>query len=300
MNDRLAALKVFARAARTGSFTRAGQELGLSQPSASRLVAGLERELGITLLTRNTRAVTLTQAGSDYLNRIEPIIAALEEANQAARGEGELRGTLRVGLPASIAIREVIPRLPRFMSEHKRLKIELAMDDYRQDLVRDAIDVAIRFGTLSDSAAMSKRIGTNYRLLVASPAYLKREGRPKSPADLADHEVIKGPVGSPSDAWEFEKDGRTLAITVDGRFAANVNEAAVAAAVAGLGLLSTGLWGCRAELEDGRLVQVLKDWNMPSAEVHAVFPPGRAAKLAARAFIGFLADELKRPHPVKG
>src|SRR6201999_3447122 len=135
MNDRLVALKVFIRAARTGSFNPAGKELGFSQPSASRLVAALEKELGVSLLTRNTRAVTLTQAGTDYLNRIEPVVAALEEANQAARGEGELRGTLRVGLPASIAIREVIPRLPRFMSEHKSLKIELAMDDYRQDMV---------------------------------------------------------------------------------------------------------------------------------------------------------------------
>lgn len=297
MNDRLAALKIFARAARTGSFTRAGKELGFSQPSASRLVAALEKELGVSLLTRNTRAVTLTQAGTDYLNRIEPIIAALEEANQAARGEGELQGTLRIGMPASIAIREVIPRLPRFMDQHKALKIDLAMDDYRQDLVRDAIDVAIRMGPLNDSSAMSKRIGHNQRLLMASPGYLKRHGRPKSPSDLAEHLVVMGPPGGFSDGLPFEKDGRTVSVTVDGRLTTNVNEAGVAAAVAGLGILSCGIWGCRSELRDGRLVQILKEWVMPSVEVYALFPAARVAKMSARAFVAFMQEDIKKTGP---
>jgi DNA-binding transcriptional LysR family regulator len=297
MKDRLVALKVFIRAARTGSFTRAGKELGFSQPSASRLVAALERELGVSLLTRNTRAVTLTQAGTDYLNRIEPVVAALEEANQAARGEGELRGTLRIGLSANVAIREIIPRLPKFLEKHKDLAIDLAMDDHRQDLVRDAIDVAIRYGPLTDSGATSRKIGVNQRLLVASPAYLKRNGRPKSPADLADHLVIIGPPGAGHDAWSFEKDGRTVSLTVEGRFTANVSEAAVAAGVNGLGIVSCGVWGCRVELKDGRLMQILKDWNMPSTDVFALFPAGRAAKLAARSFIAYLVEDLKHAEP---
>ena len=115
MNDRMAALRLFVRVARTGSFSRAGRELGVSQPSTSRIIAALERDVGTALLTRTTRAVVLTEAGSEYLARIEPILDALEEANQAARGTREVRGVLRVGLPTSIAIREVIPRLRGFL-----------------------------------------------------------------------------------------------------------------------------------------------------------------------------------------
>src|ERR1700749_3806885 len=115
MSDRLHALRLFVRVARTGSFSRAGRELGLSQPSASRIVAALEREVGAALLTRTTRALTLTEAGADYLARVEPILAALEEADHAARGTGELRGTLRIGISSSFATREVIPRLGAFL-----------------------------------------------------------------------------------------------------------------------------------------------------------------------------------------
>src|SRR3954462_5459833 len=133
MNDRLFALRLFARVARTGSFSRAGRELGLSQPSASRIAAALEREVGAALMTRTTRGLTLTEAGADYLARIEPILAALEEADHAARGTGELRGTLRVALTLGFGVREVIPLLPAFMQLHPALRIDLLMNDRNHD-----------------------------------------------------------------------------------------------------------------------------------------------------------------------
>ena len=150
MNDRLFALRLFTRVARVGSFSAAGRELGLSQPSASRILAVLEREIGVALLTRTTRAVTLTEAGADYLARIEPILAALEEADYAARGTGELRGTLRVGLSSSFGVRELIPRLPPFLELHPALRMDLRMNDQRQELVQDGVDVAFRFGALTE------------------------------------------------------------------------------------------------------------------------------------------------------
>src|SRR5260370_35898252 len=159
MSDRLLALRLFARVARTGSFSRAGRELGLSQPSVSRIAAALEREVGAALLTRTTRAVTLTEAGADYLARVEPILAALEEADHAARGTGELRGVLRVGLSSSLAVREVIPRLSALTSRHPALLVELLMNDQRQDLVIEAVDVALRFGMLGDSNATARPAG---------------------------------------------------------------------------------------------------------------------------------------------
>lgn len=295
MTDRLTALKLFARVAHAGSFSRAGRELGLSQPSVSRVIAALEQEVGAGLLTRTTRALTLTEAGADYLARIEPILAALEEADYAARGTGELRGVLRVALSSSFAVREAIPRLAGFMREHPNLRIELLMNDQRQDLVNEGIDVAFRFGTLPDSNATARRLGATPRMLVASPAYLQRAGTPRVPADLAQHDAIVGPAGGGGEGWAFTQNGRTVSMRVQGRLTASVNEGSIAAAVAGLGIASTGSLGCRAELAGGTLVRVLADWQMAPVDVHAVFPAGRAAKPASRALAEHLAGALREP-----
>ncbi|HEU4665411.1 MAG TPA: LysR family transcriptional regulator [Dokdonella sp.] len=283
MTDRIFALRVFAQVARTGSFSKAARELALSQPSVSRIVAALEAEIGVALMTRTTRGLRLTDAGSDYLARIEPILDALEEADHAARGTGELRGVLRVALSSGFAAREVIPRLAGFMARHPALRIELLMSDQRQDLVGERIDVALRFGALTDSNATARLIGVSPRIVVAAPSYLRRAGTPRSPEQLAGHAMIVGPsrTGQP---WTFERDGRSHSVRVEGRLKITTHEAAIAAAVAGLGIVSTALWGCREELAAGTLVALLPDWHTGSVEVHALFPAGRAAKPAARAF----------------
>jgi DNA-binding transcriptional LysR family regulator len=292
MSDLLSSLRLFVRIAHTGSFSRAGRELGLSQPSVSRIAAALEQEVGVSLLTRTTRAVTLTEAGVDYLAHIEPILAALEEANYAARGSGELRGTLRIALSSSFAIREVIPRLSAFLDHHPELRIDLLMNDQRQDLVVEGADVALRFGALSDSNATARKLGATARVLVASPKYLIKAGTPKTPAALANHSVIVGPAGVAPSGWSFQKDGRTMSIHIEGRLTASMNEGAIASAVAGLGIAATGLWGCRKELASGELVLVLADWKMTPVEVHAIFPAGRAAKPSARAFVDHMISSL--------
>jgi DNA-binding transcriptional LysR family regulator len=179
MSDTVLALKLFVRVARLGSFSRAGLEFRLSQPSVSRIIRDLEREVGAGLLTRTTRAVVPTEVGAEYLARVEPVLDALEEASHAARGTGELRGVLRIGLSSTFAIREMIPRLPKFMDRHPLLRIDLVVDDERQDLVTEGVDVALRFGTLSDSTAIARRIAAWPRMLVASPDYLTKAGTPR-------------------------------------------------------------------------------------------------------------------------
>lgn len=293
MTDRLAILKLFVRVARTSSISKAGREFGLSQPSASRAIAALEKEIGAALLTRSTRAVVLTEAGTDYLARIEPLLAALEEAGQAARGDDELRGVLRVALPGSFATREVIPHLPAFLEKHPALRINLLMEDHRQDLLREGVDVAVRFGPLADSGATARLLCVNERLLVASQEYLGHAGAPESPSDLTNHRIIVGPPGASAQGWTFERDGQRVSIRVEGRITASSNEGATAAAVAGLGIASAGLMGCRAELESGALLRVLDGWRMDTVEVHAVFPAGRAATASARAFVEHLVGELE-------
>ena len=295
MTDRLIALRLFTRVARSGNFSRAGRELGFSQPSASRIVSELEREVGVALLTRTTRAVTLTEAGVDYLARAEAILDALDEADHAARGSGELRGVLRVGLASSFGVRELVPRLPAFTDRHPALRIELLMNDQRQDLVYEGVDIALRFGELADSVATARRIGATPRMLVASPAYLAQAGTPQQPDDLATHRFIAGPVGPGPRGITMTQGGRTQVVRVQSRLMVTVNEGAIAAAVVGMGIAMSGQWGCRAELDAGRLQRVLPEWDLGSIELHAVFPAGRAAKPAARALGEFIATALAEP-----
>ena len=293
MTDRLLALRAFVRTAHSGSLSRAGRDLGLSQPSVSRILAQLEQEVGAALLMRTTRHVTLTDAGADYLARIEPLLSGLEEADYAARGAGELRGVLRVALSSSFGVREVIPRLPNFLERHPALRVDLGINDARQDLVVDGVDVALRLGLLANSALVSRKLAEAPRLLAASPSYLERRERPRDPTDLAAHALILGPGGAGPDAWTFIKSGRRVSIRVEGRVTSTANEGAVAAATAGLGITATSLWACRNELERGALERVMEDWTMDPVEVHAVFPAGRAASPAARAFIDYLAPLLR-------
>ena len=293
MNDRFFSLQLFARAARSRSFSVAGREMGISQPTASRIVAALEKQIGVALLVRTTRAVTLTEAGFDYLSRIEAILTALEEADHAARGTGELRGMLRVGASSAFVIRGVLPRLARFTDQHPDLRVEFTLNDDRQDLVGESVDVALRTGVLNDSTAIARKIGTVHRVVVAAPAYLAKVGAPLVPGDLADHTIIVGPTGRVMEGWAFRRDGKASSVRVKGRFILNGMDAAAAAAVAGLGILSTGDLSVMSELETGRLVRVLPDWEMASADINVVLPAGRAAKPSARAFSDFMAAEFR-------
>jgi DNA-binding transcriptional LysR family regulator len=180
-----------------------------------------------------------------------------------------------------------------FLAAHPALRVEFVLSDQRQDLVADAIDVAIRIGHLPDSAAVARRIGFSHRLLAASPTYLRKAGTPKAPDDLLAHALVVGPASLGPEAWALRKDGKATSVRVMGRVTVTAMEAAIAAAVAGLGIVSTGHLSCRAELASGALARVLPDWEMGRAEVSAILPAGRAAKRAARAFVEFLVAELR-------
>jgi len=299
MSDRLSALRLFVRIARKGSFSAAGRELNIPQSTVSRTIAQLEREIGAALLVRNTRAVTLTDAGSDFLVRIEPALAELDEAEHAARGTGELRGILRIGLGTNFAVREVIPRLSAFMDRHPALRIDLIMEDERQDLVSEGVDVALRFGPLADSTATARRILAWPRILAASPGYFDRVLPLRTPAELPQHAIILGP-GSLGGHWSFRKDDTATSIKVEGRLMARASEGAIAAAVAGLGIVMAALVACRREVERGDLIRLLPEWDAGSVELNALFASGKAAKPSARAFVDYLIrvlrEDVEMPH----
>ena len=293
MNDRFFSLQLFARVARTGSFSIAGRELGLSQPTASRIIAALEKKVGVALLTRSTRAVTVTEAGADYLARAEVILAAMDEADHAARGTGELRGILRIATSSAFANRAIFPRLARFTGQHPALRVEFMLNDRRQDLIGDAVDAAMRVGSLSDSNAVARKIGVVYRVLAAAPSYLDRAGVPQSPTDLPNHACIVGPASQGLEGWAFERDGKKTSIRVEGRYMLNGTDSATKAAAAGLGIVSSTHLSCLEEFQNGSLVRVLPEWEMGEADINVVLPAGRASKPSARAFCDFMVAEFK-------
>lgn len=288
------ALRLYTRVARLGSFSAAARECGLSQPQASRIVADLEAELGVRLLTRTTRAVVPTEAGAEFLARIESILLALDDAEQSVREGGELRGLLRISTPTSFGVHDVIPNLASFAERHPQLHIEMQLGDKRQDLIKDAVDVAIRLGRLPDSTATARLIATIPRVIVASPGYLARHGMPETPDDLVRHHIVGGTAAAVPTAWRFERNGQESAIKLEPHFSTDENEGAIAATVAGFGITSTSGWACRRELADGSLVRLLANWTLAGIPVHAYFPMGRATRAAARAAIDHLAVEFRR------
>ncbi|QET02167.1 LysR family transcriptional regulator [Cupriavidus pauculus] len=291
MIENLAALRVFVRVARKRSFSAGARDMNLPQPTVSRMIAALEREIGTPLLTRTTRAVVLTDAGIEFLSRVESILAQLDEAEQAARGTHALRGVLRVGTSASFASRELLPALPVFRARHPQLSIELLVDDYRQDLVTENVDVAFRFGVLPNSSAMARRLAVWPCILVASPVYLAHRGMPATPADLGAHEVIVGPAPA-GRTWTFTQGGKQVSVEVKGSLAVTNAEVGIQAALAGQGIVAAASHAFEPDLSEGRLIQLLPSWQMAMLELNAVFAAGKRARPAAKALADHIAGRL--------
>jgi len=294
MSDRLQELTVFVRAAESGSFSRAARELRLSQPSVSRIMSELEARLGVKLLLRTTRRVSLTDAGAVFLDRARQVLAELEDAEDAARGVDSLRGTIRLAMPILYGTREVIPRLTEFLRRHPLLRVEMTVSDERQNLVAEGADIAIRLGKLDDSAFGVRKLVTLDRYLVASPIYLETRGVPTMPADLASHDCIFGPGGFGRDSWTFRRGGAVTSVDVRGRIHTDSGPGVFASVMAGLGIAMASSVMCARELEAGALVRLLPDYTLEPVEVHAVFPGGPQPSSKVRAFVDYLAGELKR------
>ena len=293
MSDRLQELAVFVRAAESGSFSRAARELGLSQPSVSRIIGELEARLGVKLLLRTTRQITVTDAGALFLDRAREILTEVEDAEDAARGLDSLRGTIRLAIPVLYGTREIIPRLPKFLAAHPLLQVEMAVVDARQDLVAEGADLAIRLGELSDSSFGARKLQVLERMVVASPSYLKVRGTPKTPTDLASHDCIFGPGNFGRDSWSFTKSGTEVSVDVRGRIHTDSGPGAFASVMAGLGVAMASTVMAGPEIKAGSLIPLLRGYRIEPVEVHAIFPGGRRPSAKVRALIDFLMQELK-------
>lgn len=292
MGDRLQELAVFVRAAESGNFSRAARELGLSQPSVSRIVSDLETRLGAKLLLRTTRRITVTDAGAVFLERARGLLHELEEAEDAARGLDSLRGVIRVVMPVLYGIREIVPRLPKFMETHPLLRFELLVADELQNLIAEGADVAIRLGKLTDSSFGARKLATMQRHVVATPVYLKARGTPKTPADLSAHDCIFGPGPTARQSWSFTRGGTVVSVDVHSRLQTNSGPTLFASLMAGLGIAIASDAMCQEQLGTGELVEVLRGYKLEPVDVHALFPAGPRPSVKVRAFVDYLAAGL--------
>ena len=293
MNDRFSQLSLFARTAETGSFSKTAREFGLSQPSVSRAVAALERRLGVALLSRTTRRVTATDVGQALAASAREALAALDDAESAARGADRLTGVLRVSLPTGFGARNVVPHLPGFLALQPDLRVELMMSDRFDDLIVEGADLALRLGAQPDSAFLTRKLASAERLVVASPDYLRRRGVPASVAELAAHDCLGGPGDADRAVWTFRRGDKLETVALNVRVRTGSGAGVAACAAAGLGIAIASTWMCGDELRDGRLTQILRDYALDPVDAYVVFSSAQRPSRKARAFSDYLSAALR-------
>ncbi|KVN82168.1 transcriptional regulator [Burkholderia ubonensis] len=298
--DHLHAMRIFARVAHLGSFTKAAEQMQLPRPTVSNAVQYLEKHLKIRLLQRTTRRVALTAEGATYYERCARLLADLDDAETLFEDAGASpRGVIRVDLPERFALDKVIPAIPSFHARYPDLRIVMSTTDRFVDLIADGIDCAVRVGALSDTSLVARRIGELAQVNCASPAYLARHGTPRSPDDLPEHVAVgyfSSRTGRELD-WEYADmdTGEMHAVKMRSVVSVNSSQAYLACCVAGLGLIQAPRDGLDAPLADGTLVEVLPEWNAAPLPVSVVFPHGRHLAPRVRIFVDWLADALSRP-----
>jgi DNA-binding transcriptional LysR family regulator len=271
----------------TGGFTKAAKRLGVSASHVSRQVRRLEDRLGVKLLARSTRVVRLTEAGSAYHARVSDLADGIEEANQAAAGEhAELAGRIRVSAAGVFAEQRVAPLLAEFAGRHPRISVEMDFTTRFVDLVGQGFDFAIRYGVLTDSAIIARKLTSRTMVCVASPAYLERRGVPAHPNELRRHACLI----TNRDRWLFTEpeDGASIEVRVSGPWRANNGHALNAAAVAGLGIAYAPALNVQTGLDDGALVRVLEGYEDCSRTSWLVYPERRHMPLRVRRAIDFV------------
>lgn len=287
MMDRLQAMTAFVRVVETGSFSQAARQIGVGQPAISKTIAQLEDRLQVRLLIRSTHGLSPTDAGVRFYERAKTAIHEADEAELEAKGAGAgLSGRLRVSAATTFARLMIVPSLPDFLATNPDLEVDIVLDDRVIDLVSEGIDIALRMGELSDSAAVARKIATGCRSVVATPAYLNQYGIPQVPADIATHQaVVYTQLGN---SWIFRRDGTEASVAVSGRVRFTAAEGIRAAVKADMGLAVTSDWMFWPELQNGEVLRVLKDWTLPDIDLWAVYPTGRLASAKARAFADFV------------
>ncbi len=291
--DRARALEIFAAVADQGSFSAAGRQLGLTPSAVSRAVDRIEERLGVRLLLRTTRALSLTAEGHSYLCAARRILTDLGDAEQAIADQGAPRGRLRVSAALSHGRLCIVPLLGKFTARYPHILVDIRLTDPVVDIAAGETDIGIRFGPLTDSPLTARKLGESRRVIVASPDYIARHGVPAVPEDLHEHNCLSFNFRRAEPIWPFRRNGEDFVLNVHGGIEANNGETLGQLAADGIGIARVGAFSVAAEIADGRLVPLLEDYNPGDIEeIHAVFVGGTNMPARVRAFVDFLVEEL--------
>jgi len=297
--DRFTQLESFVAVATLGTLSAAAKQHGIAPAMMGRRIDALEERLGVKLLIRSTRKLTLTPEGHAFVEEAQRILKDLAETeSQITQGKVKIAGPLRLTAPAGFGRQHVAPHIPDFCRHHPDIRVTLDLTDRIIDMFEEQYDCAIRIGDLPDSQLIALKLAENRRVVVASPAYLERFGTPKVPADLVKHECLSfGPQGSQSKGWLFrEKGNNTQAFKPTGRLACSDGSVLHEWALHGFGLSWRSLWEVQADLNAGRLVTVLDDYATSPNGIYAVLPNRKHLPQRTRSFI----DMLKQHYATDG
>jgi len=291
--DKLQAMQLFVRVVDAGSYTAAADQMEISRALASKLVQSLEDQLGVRLLHRTTRKLSLTEAGERYYQRVSEILGSLNEAEAlAAEFQADPRGRLRVSAPMSFAIHHLGAAVAEFQQRHPRIELELTLNDRQVDLVEEGFDMAVRIAKLAASSLVARRIAPCRMLLVASPGYLRRAGEPQHPQDLVAHNYLSYTLAARRDEIVLVNGAERETVNLNGSLRVNNGDVIASAATAGLGFCISPSFLVWQRLRRGELVQLLPHWEIPEIAVHAVYPAGRTLPAKTRSFIDYLVERF--------
>ncbi|MCC2634001.1 MAG: transcriptional regulator, LysR family-like protein, partial [Ramlibacter sp.] len=292
-------MQFFSVLMRCGSLAAAARELQVSPPAVSKRLAALEARLGVSLLHRTTRRLALTHEGETYLAQARRILGEIDALERELQGaSSEPSGLLRVNATLGFGRMHVAPAIATFARAHPKVEIQLQLSVNPPPLSDDAFDVCVRFGEPPDARVVARLLAPNRRLLCASPAYLQRHGAPRTPHDLAGHNIIAIRQGDEAfGLWRLRSGKRTESVRVRGNLGTNDGEIAVNWALAGLGLVLRAEWDIARYLRSGRLRQVLENWQAPPADIHAVYPVRHQGTARVRAFVDHLATHFSTGLP---
>lgn len=297
-NGRSGEMEVFARVVQAGSLSAAGRALGLTPSAVSRIIARTEQRIGTRLLLRTTRALTLTAEGEAYLRGARRILADMAEVEEAIAAQGVPKGRLRVSAALGHGRLAVVPLVAAFTQRYPEVRVDLALGDEVVDILAGQADVALRFGHLPDSPLTARYIGDTGQVVVASPDYLERHGKPQQPEDLGRHNCLRFNFRRATTDWPFVRDGQAFSLKVAGTIECSSGEALAQLAVLGAGIARIGTFTVADDLKHGRLVPLLEAFNPGDREpIHAVFVGGPAMPARVRVFVDFLLEHHRMGDP---
>lgn len=292
--DSFSDIAFFALLVKEGSMAATAQELGLTPPAVSKRLAQIEKRLGVRLLQRTTRQISLTPEGETFLTEGAHVLASLEELERSvSRSRNTPKGVIKVGATLGFGRRFIAPAIAKFSDLYPEVEVQLTLNDRPINIVEKGLDVVIRFGELPDVRLTARLLANNYRVLCAAPSYIKRMGKPEHPKDLSKHQCLFIREADESyGTWHFHQGQKTETVKVQGPLTSNDGESVIKWALEGRGIVVRSIWDAAQYIKSGHLKIIISDWALPGADIYAVFPTRNNLSAKTRAFVDFLLEEF--------